>query len=66
MLLKKNQEHEDKHKEKDQHIEQLKARIEELEAGAAGAKANRPILKSRPQKSVIDFDMDENTGHAQD
>ena len=64
--MKKNEALEDTVKEKDQQIEQLKARIEELEAGAAGAKANRPILKSRPQKSVIDFDMDEDTGHAQD
>jgi len=62
--LKKNEALEDTVKEKDQQIEQLKARLEELEAGAAGAKANRPILKTRAKKSVIDFDMDAETGDA--
>ena len=60
--MKKNQKHEDTIKEHVEHIAQLKARVQELEAGDAGAKAGRPVLKARPHKSVVNFDMDMNSG----
>lgn len=63
-LIKKNQELEDSVKEKDQQIAQLKAALEAAEAGNAGAKANRPILLNRTKKHIVDFNMDEETGHA--
>ena len=64
-LIKKNQELEDSVKEKDQQIAQLKAALEAAEAGNAGAKANRPILLNRTKKHIVDFNMDETTGHAE-
>ena len=34
-----------------------------LEAGAAGDRVNRPILKTKIKKAIVDFDMDEDDGN---